>query len=378
MKKRFLFYLFLLYFLLIYFDFVLAFPVSPADYYFDYIPGHVYTEQIRVGNKGEKDLNVILFVEGEFNESVKLIETSGFISPGERKSFPFEFTVPDTKMPGLHYIYLNIKETDPSFEQGGTGLAAVVAVAIPIQFRVPYPGKYLTASLYAEDVALGENVNFKLVLTSYGEEDLNGVFGDINIYDANGIFIDSVKTNSVDVFTGKGSIEVFSSWSSVGNNIGLYDSNATVYYADKITKAHDSFRIGDEIIEIINISGTSMKSGQINCLEVSAESKWNEPIPDVYAQLDFLTNDKKFTSEKITFGPWAKNNLYIYMHTDELDRGEYDARVSLFYLNKSVEKEIKIHIEKGFQINSQIVLIVVIVVLFAFNIWYFLKKKRKK
>lgn len=367
-----------LYFFIIGFNFVEAFPVTPADYHFDYIPGQVYTEEIRVGNKGEEDLHVVLFVEGEFNGSFKLSENTGVIPPGEKISFTFEFTVPDTIKPGLHTTYINIKETGPSFEQEGTGLAAVVAVALPITFRVPYPGKYLTATLNAEDTILNGDVGFVLHLTSYGYEDLRGVYADIGIYDAANSLIDSVRTNEADVFTGLLPVDIFAEWSSVGQGIGIYNASAAIYYGVEPLIVENSFRIGDEIIEIIDISGTDMRSGQINLLEVVAESKWNEEVREVYAQLDFLGNEKKFTSDKEEVGSWGTKTLNIYVDTKDLSSGEYEAKVSLFYLNKTSEKEVIINISGGFGLSFQVILIIVIVALFAFNIWYFMKRKKSK
>jgi len=373
------FFLFLLYFLIIGIKVIEAFPVSPPSYFVDYVPGYVYKSEFRVSNTDPEDLSVIVYDEGELNNSFKFSQTSLVIKQGDKKTVNFEFTVPVIEKPGVHTEYITIKQSALNNAAGsGTGLSAIVAIALPVYIRVPYPGKYLVADLEVTDVALNQLVNLSLILTSLGYEDLYGVYGKADIYDVKGSFVDSVDFPAVNVFTGKGAFVNNASWDSTGKSMGIYNTNVTVYYDTKTVELSKSFRIGDEFIKIINISGNYMKSGQINLFNVEIESMWNKEIPEVYTQLDILNNEnKQFKSDKVIIGPWENRVLPIYVDASALDTGEFEGKVTLFYLNKTDTKDVKIIIKKtGFELNTQTILIIVVIILVLFNLWYFLKRNR--
>ncbi len=355
--------------------------VGPSLFNIDFEPNFGGEYAYFITNNGNSVLYVEMEVTGYLADYITLNTNSDVLEPGETKGFSFLLALPpEIDKPGVHDNHLLVMEGLPEGEEG-TMIGGRVAIDIPINVRVPYPGKYLEATLSVNDIRVGDVATFVTKVSNFGKEDLFGLTSIVDIYSRDEK-IGSVSSVTFGVLSSEIK-EVFSNWDSTNNKPGVYTAKATVDYDGKSAKAEATFRIGDTVIEIFNITGSEMEEGKINRLGVSAQSMWNERIEDVYAQLDVDTGKGvlQSRSESLNFEPWGIRTFEIFLDIKDVEIGDYNSKLTIFYLNKTTEKEFSIKIVKsklGGIFSIQTALILIILILVIINLWSYIKRKIKK
>ena len=358
-----------------------SFLVGPSLFNIDFESNFRQEYGYYITNNGNSVLYLEMNVTGYLAEYITLDTNSAVLEPGETKGFSFLLELPsEVEKPGVHDNHLLVMEGLPEGETG-TMIGGRVAIDVPINIRVPYPGKYLEATLSVNDVQVGEVVNFVVKVSNFGKEDLFGLTSIVDIYLKDGK-VGSASSESFDILNSEIK-ELVLDWDSANSKPGIYVAKAIVDYDGKSAKAEASFKIGDTIIEILNISGSEMERGRINKLDIVAQSVWNERIDDVYAQLDVDTGKGvlQSRSESLNFEPWGIRTFEIFLDTKDVEIGDYKAKLTIFYLDKTTEKEFSVKIVKsklGGIFSIQTILILIIAILVIINLWSYIKRRIKK
>jgi len=94
-----------------------------------------------------------------------------------------------------------------------------------------------------------------------------------------------------------------------------------------------NFRIGSLFVDITNYTSRFMKNS-LQRFEIGIESKWNDPIEDVYANVKIFNATRnlfsfKTPSEKLE--GWESKTVTGFLDTRGLAPGVYDGEIALLY-----------------------------------------------
>src|SRR3989344_6569927 len=378
MKKR-VYLLFL--FILLYSFSANALIISPPERNYDFHPDYHYNFSFAVGgNNDNTPIDVKTYTKGDLEKYVTFNQENGVISPGRWTEFTGDIILPEKLKAGYHDTRVGVVQTSSK----ESGFSSLVGVEMILGVRVPYPGRYIENNLEVNDVRVNESVKFILTFHNYGSEDIEDVRSSIEIYGINGEKVDSLKVDSFSINNGETRVINFN-WSSVGNKIGMYRAVLNSNYdGEELATSEKIFRIGDILIEIVSINGTKIDKGKIGRVLVSTRSYWNTNIDDVYALLEASTSNGliQIKSQSITYSPWANLDIPLFVDGNKIDIGRYDAKIRIYYANKTAEKVFVLEIKENkfvklFSTRNLLILIVIIlIIVMILNFRKFIKNKK--
>ena len=157
------------------------------------------------------------------------------------------------------------------------------------------------------------------------------------------------------------------------------------------------FNVGQLIIDILSIEVNNFKLGGIAKFDIFLENKWGEDLKNVYAEM--ILNDQKgneivrFKSANEDINKNSKNKLSAFWDTAGFKEGTYNGKVVVYYNDKSTEKQLRAvvtlnSIKTEFvgvtaeaisvgAVGNQGILILLVFVLVAVNVGWFVYFKRK-
>jgi len=379
---------------------VFALGVSPARKIIEFSPELEIEVEFNVLNSEGKDMKVVIYVEGDNLDEEIIIDNPELIfSSGElQKSVKYNIKLPEKyDEPGTHEIKIVAREipVDKAFE--GTFVGASVAVVHIVRINVPYPGKYATVELkLGEDT--GQGVDFIVYVNNFGTQKIVSAKGIIDVYGPTNEKLTSLETGLVSVDSGaRKAMNV--KWDE-NINSGKYYAKLTVLYDGNVAEYEKVFNVGIRLVDILDIIVKNFKLGGIAKFNILVENGWPEVISDVYT--DLLISEKgqeigRFKSAAEDIPALAKEELTAFWDTAGVEEGDYDAKISLYYDDKIVEKDMKTKIsfnsisfsgftgavisdEVGGETSDTKILIGLVVILIIINlIWFvYFKFKKKK
>jgi hypothetical protein len=300
--------------------------------------------------------------------------------------------------PGEHTLLVKNSENPPEKKYGQpTGVSALASVAAKVKINIPYPGKYLEASLLevSRINQAGQSVYFSINLISRGKEQINKITGLIDIYDEgeNKTKIVAVPVTEINNFPGLGSGTLYGEWITPQSTPpGLYRAEAVINYDGVELKQSRSFLLGTPKLEITSIFPQELPSKEISALALGIKSVWNNNI-NFYVQL--LTKDengqilKETKSQNFDISPWTNLQANVFFDPSDLLEKEYTLEVILHYLDQETKKEFKIKLIPSLpkpkvaepqqpQGNLSPILIVIIIALIAVICGLIFKYYQKK
>ncbi len=342
-----------------------ALGVSPAIVKLNFIPGQEYVIDYNVfSDNPNKEIS--LSVGGELAEYVKLSKNK-LIGGG---GFTATLMLPDKiDRPGENEIGIITKEK--LSEANGIGTAIQINVVIKI--FVPYPGRYLEATLDVKDGNIDEEIPVDIKFVNRGLESLY-VSSYVSFLSSNK---DKIFTMAFDSIFINSTEEKYITklLNTTGYRPGDYFAEAFINYGDEM-KANDSFRIGSLYINITNFS-KELFEGSIQKFLINIESKWNGDLKEVYADVNISNSTKSFIfrTPNADLPAWSRGILEGFLDTEGM-RGEYKTEISLKYSSeKSYASGTLVVLRRG--INSLIyvsgIIALLAVVIILFMIW---KKKK--
>jgi len=348
--------------------------ISPAKYIFDYAPGQTHDVSVTIYGEPNKLMRAV--VSGPTNDSIVLEESEFTLDYQGVYTLHAQFTIPGNLKPGMNEWKITIEDVNPT---GSGTVIATVSMALPIRVRVPFPEKYAAIQLHVGNTQIGEPAHFVVDLNNYGSKVINSATGTVEIFDLTNSSIDVLQLPTINNITPSEQRKMEVDWDTTNVKLGKYLARAIVYYDEKSTSDEESFSVGDILIEILNVTSEAEKDS-ISEISVLAESKWNEPIENIYAKL-FISKDGDQIDELTTpngrTNPWSRTTLKAYWDTHGLEEGDYDLRTVVYYANKSSEMTTTITIKNKLPISPQgaiILLLMGLIVLFGLLL---IRKRRR-
>jgi hypothetical protein len=378
-----------------------ALGVTPGRATIDFQPGLEKTMSVTITNNEHKQFNAYVYVEGDLSEYVTFEQSIiHFNESDNSKTLVYKVSLPERiDTPGDHWAKVVIMELPTGWEapEGETRIIATVAVIHQLRVKVPYPGKFMQLDLLVQDALPNESVKFFVKLYNLGKEDIAGAQATIRILGPTNEVIDTIETGSKGVKSMQRG-ELIASWRADANP-GLYHAAVTVRYDGEVGQVEKNFYIGNMLVDVLDVSVKDFRLGGIAKFDIMAESKWNQPIQDVYAQLA-VSDDKEskvadFKSASVDMEPFERTHLYAYWDTEGVLEGDYLARLTLHYAGRTTEREVKTHV--GLEaIRTEIVgvsvgavtaegreaeqypIVILVAVLVAINLGWFLYFRRRR
>jgi len=363
--------IFLILFLVLFCLDVGALGIGPSKVNYDYEPGLSGEISFVVINSEPFPFDAEIYVEGDLAEYFDLERTTFTLSPGEIREFTTSVSLPFNLRiaPGDHRT--DIVASQIAEDEEGT-VAAIVAVAIPVIIQVPYEGAFLDAEIEVGESEVGKPVNFNIELISLGKETVQLVDGSLKILDESNNVVSSVSFQERDIFSNETRL-VSLSWNPEGNSAGIYNATLLIEYGGERANFYKDFKLGDLLIEVLDLEEKKFKKGQINRINVLTKSFWNYEINDAYAEIFILGSSSK--SESMSFGPWEEKTVPVYFDMGGFESGEYEAKVILSYEGLTTERTFDVRIGAMFFSVTNIVYAGLVVVLIVLVI-LFLKKRK--
>ncbi len=346
-----------------------ALSISPAKVEILFVPNAEHTITLTVANGHNTDVEP--YKEGPLAHLVTFEEKKTFLTTRGQFTVDAKIKLPEYLEPGPHSINIGVRQV-PKKEYGRPAITAIVAVSPKVTIWVPYPEKYLEASLSATNPKLGEIAYFTAKIISRGEQDIASVSGNIEIYDSLGNKKAVVPlTTASDLSTGANT-ELYAELATTNLNPGSYKAIAKINYDGKYIEASTYFNIGSLDIEILNI--TTVTREDLAKFEILVKSKWNDDIEDVYADIELISLENGRTlatlkTPSITLKGFKTGTLTALWDAAGQDPGNYEARVTVYYGDKTTTRTIQYELEDKtleFSLVGMVVVAIALIIMFSF------------
>lgn len=310
--------------------------VSPPAKEYIFEPGIEGEIQFYFRNNLEKPTTLIASLGGELADYATISsEKEMYLNPQEKGYVDVSFSLPEhIGEPGWHSF--NVIATEASGSGGTVGARGEVKV--PISFFVLYPGKKLSIKLDAADAGVGQNVSLRLNVFNVGTEPVEQASAKIEILkDSKKIGEVSSEPFAVEVMESK-NIDIY--WNSEGAAQGVYLANAAVAYSLGEEYANDTFRIGTFDIDVTNHT-KKVGRNAVNKFFVEVESKWNQKIENIFADINVLKNGNSvasFSAAEQSLEPWQKKRINGFLDAEGLEKGGYNISINVRFSSQGETK----------------------------------------
>ncbi|MFH1823163.1 MAG: hypothetical protein ABH817_00390 [archaeon] len=376
---------------------VLSLGISPGRVIYDYEENAQKEVTLKLINDEGRDIEVLLYTEGELAEHINLEKKKIKIKALEREvTFKYKIKIPHLSEPGTHIANIVAREI-PSEEDQTVGVIASVAVASQLYIQVPYPGKYIEPKLDIQDSDGNTKVKFYVSAISKGEQRIARAQVHLDILTKTYEKIHTMITDYV-LIEPQERYNFVLEWQPTVPP-GEYIAKATIIYDEQTVEIEKTFKIGSQLMEILSVLINDFVLGEIAKFNILVENKWSQAFENVYSQIilkdqaDKTIADTKSASD--TVEGLAKKDLVAFWDSAGVDPGTYSGLIRLHYAGKQAEHEIEANIQNNKMtvslpgITAQVVssgkkgsgtttlLIIGIVLLILVNLmWFFYFKKK--
>ncbi|MBU1135889.1 MAG: hypothetical protein KJ559_00045 [Nanoarchaeota archaeon] len=370
--------------------------ITPGRTTIDFKDGLEKEVEFSVLNNEHKNMQVLLMVQGELNQSVELFDNLvDFMPSEESKQFKYKIKLSSeiSKNPGLHTAEIVAFEIPKQTEEG-TYVGATLAVISQIYVYVPCPGKCIDAELNVLDAEQNSTITFIVPIINRGKLGIGDARALIDIYTGLNEKIGTIETDSLPIESGART-ELSARWFADVNS-GNYIAKVSVFYDGESKSFEKQFSIGKNMLSIESILVNEFNLGEIAKLRILIENKWNKELKDVFANLVVFNHenqvmaDIKSATENIP--SLSKTELVAYWDTIGVEEGEYDGKLIVKYEKKSADKNLLLKISennlditgvgyaiKGNQgkgIDLTMILLIIVIILLVVNLSWFVFFRR--
>lgn len=236
---------------------------------------------------------------------------------------------------GFYSLALTVAEDSGS----QTGISTQVAVSKTFEVVVYSYEKDIKVYLSVPNINEGSNLNFRLGVQSVGYPDIDEVYGQIEVFDAENKKRGTVVTEKQSL-NGLESLAFTPSFDARTFPTGTYRAEAIVWYDGKYKVANTTFLIGN--MDLILNNYTAVFQPGFNEFFVQVTSNWGNPLRNVYALL-FVNGSELVYTPSINLDPWQQGVLKAIAKVT-FPPGEYEALLVLFFEGEKKEIPIRITI----------------------------------
>ncbi len=316
-----------------------AFGVTPAKIVADTTADFKHDYSFTIMNTEHQDLDLTIYVRGEWQSYVNLSNSSIHLSPtDDQATISYSVDIPFAVLqPGANTVEIVTAQSSSSVQPQGTTIFGEVAIVHQLVINVPIPGQYMTATFTTNDPETND-LELTYAFTNEGSETVTPS-ADVQIINQNGDTIATYHTDYDPLGPGIERKETKSILLSVPP--GEYVALTTIIYGDKTIDLHSSFTVGGKFIEIESISSPQFILGRINRMDVNVYNHWSDQIDSVSATIvvkDTASNVYgNFQTLPVDVPSLSSATLTGYWDTTNLQPGAYNLFATLNYNGKASE-----------------------------------------
>lgn len=380
---------------------VSALGVTPGRTTLIFEPGKEQTVEFTVINSEHEDMDLVILLQGELNESISLSEVSFSMKASENeKKIRYSFKAPYGRIkPGTRTGEIVVIKLPKKDATGQTVVGATVGVITQLHVIVPYPGKFAEAQLNVAGPNDEGIITFLIPVQSKGDLDLARVRATVDVYSSLNQKITTLQTQEVPLAHGARS-ELRAEWDTRDVAPGPYRAVASVIYDEDVATVEQTFEVGTRALDLQQVEVNDFSLGEIAKFELLVENKWSQPISGAYADMVVYNANNEimanFKSASYDIPALSKALLVAFWDTEGVRPGTYDSSVFLRYGEHSSQQDLKLQVSQndisviglGYVISREgdsgsdsntlvIVLIAGIVVLVLVNVLWFLVLRKK-
>jgi hypothetical protein len=337
-------------------------------------------QQLAFQATNNRDTAIVLSIFTEVGEElanyVALEETSLKLAAGESKPFYVTLKMPEGLEPGPRTFFVGVRETSMP---GGGMLTAVAGAKSIVALEVPYPGRYLkVVKLEANNANIGEAIKFKLDVKSLGKDTLSKVHGVVAVTE-NGVKIGSAETDAIIDLKFLDTGQLNAEW--LASRAGEFVAIATIFYDELSTTASTHFKVGEWLVNILDVTYDEISAGTIGKISISVQSKWNAEITGVFNELFIYKEGAQvagITGKPFSLAPWGTYTDELYWDTKELKPGVYEGKAVAHYGDRTTEQSFKIGLKGMIRLENNAVYVAIILLLVSLLVLLLINARLRK
>ncbi len=327
---------------------VSALGITPGRTTLDYEAGKEVEVSFKVLNTDKKNINLVVLVQGELNQSISVSEVSFTMQANEEsRDLSYRLKMPSFLSPGQHGSEVVVVQLPDKSENSDAYIGAALGVATQVVVNVPYPGKYAEAELNIHGPNADGEISFVIPVTSRGDLDLARVRANIDIYTSLNERVDSIISDEISIPSQKRA-EIVAKWDSSKAQPGTYRAVATLIYDEETAKLERVFDVGRQVLEIQQIEVNNFRLGDIAKFEMLVENKWSSEITGAYTQMLVYNSEGSvmadFKSQTYDIPALSKALMVSYWDTAGVRKGTYDSSVFLRYGGQSAQHDFELEV----------------------------------
>ncbi|MFA5797795.1 MAG: hypothetical protein WC916_07235 [Candidatus Woesearchaeota archaeon] len=302
---------------------------------------HTYT--VRIINNEYREMHLLLYAQGELAPYINLPETTLYIGANEgEKAFTYTITLPQSIEPGERSASIfAIEAPESKATDTGATITSTISVAHQLKVQVPYPGTFASGTFYISESNVNETTTFNLNIINKGTGMIKEVTSELLIRGPTNEIIRRIPgPTAADILTQQ-SEKLTINWLA-NTNPGVYYAEFIVNYDGKQFIERKTFMVGNYAIDIAELRVNDFKLGTIAKFNIDLVNSWNEPIDNVYAELQIIDDKMQVitTTKTIstTITQQSTTSIYAYWDTQGIPAGNYDVRIILHYAGKTSER----------------------------------------
>lgn len=282
--------------------------------------------------------------------------------------------LPQTLESGQHVVNLHGSE---QFESEA-GIQAGSGVTIPIRVFVPYEGKYIQADMQISNINLNDEGIITINVKNIGSEKIEELYAKITLFSNNNP-VKQLQTNKSPINPDQ-TIALNAKFSTTDLKEGQYNAKATIFFDSQQETLEKEFIIGDLIVEILNYT-TQVIEHKINKFHITYQSKWNNPIINIFTDIEISKNNQILLTTKTPTTVLESREIKqieTFLDLSDISIGEYDIKFLLNYQNKQSSKQGKLYVTKeGLTLSLTTIVGLTIALLLIILILVYILSKRK-
>ena len=347
-------------------------------------PNFTTTRQVCVYNEESWKINIDMLVEGDLNEYISLEKYAFTLmpknTPGYSTCMDVNITLPEKiETPGKHVtgIFASYAMENPG------GMNVRIKVGTPVIVYVPYPGKYVEASLRIENAEVNKTANFVLDVVNRGNESISEMYARIDIYKANSSRVATLTTERKPLASKK-SGTLTAKW-FVDVLPGEYSADVRIYYDGNFKRIEKNFMVGEPSIKILEVKAEPVKNGTVGKIHVIVKNLWSEGMDGAYINIDFrkkggLGRVSSAKSSTFSIRPWEEKDVTVYWDTSAAEGpGTYEGNATIYYLNKTGSMIFEIEVIGGFgETEAPLLLVAAVCAVLVIVVFVAARRRRKR
>jgi len=339
----------------------LALGVAPSFYSINEKDASFKTLNLRVLNTQHEELTLLVSLEGDLADDITIQKVITLTPEETEKTIHYTLSVKTNLTPGPHEGKIVLQQI-PDEKAGATNVAVATTVVQKINVAAPYPGVYLTGSLYASSADVEEQIKFTVKLKNKGSKPTM-VKGQVIVKGPTNEELYRVQLPEKAI-AGNGLVDLESLIPGL-KYPGYYTAEAILTYDGKAITLRKDFSVGSAFADTTGLSIEQFRLGEIVKLSLSIQNKWNSNINELYAVVKIVDSKgavvSKFTTSTIKLNAQELTLLDSFWDTRDLQIGTYDFIVGLHYNGKVNEQIFKAvvgldNVRFGSQVSGNVIM----------------------